>query len=220
MIWPWNIKSVMTWHEIFLRVDKLNNVVAYDKGLCQSYMTLLRYNGVNHMAKEKYYIPISTTPMFTKHDRMIAYEKWSSSAESYDPLITSTHVVTKLDRLVPYDKSLPRKSLNKLWSRDHVRTAGLNISTRHQAMSGKKSIYVRRKLLQGRRSRLEWSLKNDYKLPTSSALAFPTLLFPFMNILIDNLFMQFFYIENRKTCLSKKILYQYLGKLLFWKHFI
>ena len=66
------------------------------------------------MAKEKHHIPISTTPMFTKHDRMIAYEKGSSSAESYDPLITSTHVVTKLDRVVPYDKSLPRKSLNKL----------------------------------------------------------------------------------------------------------
>lgn len=104
----------MTCHEIFLRVDKLNNVVAYDKGLYQSYMTLLPYNDVNHMAKEKHHIPISTTPMFTKYDRMIAYEKGSSSAESYDPLITSTHVVTKLDRVVPYDKSLPRKSLNKL----------------------------------------------------------------------------------------------------------
>ena len=32
-----------------------------------------------------------------------------------------------------------------------------------------------------------------------------------MNILIlnDNLLKQFFYIQNRKICLSKKILYQY-----------
>ena len=32
--------------------------------------------------------------------------------------------------------------------------------------------------------------------------------FSFMNILIDNLLMQFFYIQNRKMCLSKKILFQ------------
>ena len=31
-----------------------------------------------------------------------------------------------------------------------------------------------------------------------------------MNILIDNLLMQCFYIQNRKMCLSKKILYQYI----------
>ena len=30
-----------------------------------------------------------------------------------------------------------------------------------------------------------------------------------MNVLIDNLLKQFFYIQNRKMCLSKKILYQY-----------
>ena len=30
-----------------------------------------------------------------------------------------------------------------------------------------------------------------------------------MNILINNLFVQFFYIQNRKVCLSKKILYHY-----------
>ena len=30
-----------------------------------------------------------------------------------------------------------------------------------------------------------------------------------MNVLIDNLMKQFFYIQNRKMCLSKKILYQY-----------
>ena len=30
-----------------------------------------------------------------------------------------------------------------------------------------------------------------------------------MNILIDNLLMQLFYIQNHKTCLNKKILYQY-----------
>ena len=30
-----------------------------------------------------------------------------------------------------------------------------------------------------------------------------------MNFLIDNLLKQFFYIQNRKMCLNKKILYQY-----------
>ena len=39
--------------------------------------------------------------------------------------------------------------------------------------------------------------------------------------------MQFFYIQNRKMCLSKTILYQYfvvflscLGQFLLWKHLI
>ena len=35
------------------------------------------------------------------------------------------------------------------------------------------------------------------------------MVFLFMNILIDNLFVQFFYIQNRKTCLIKKVLYHY-----------
>ena len=32
----------------------------------------------------------------------------------------------------------------------------------------------------------------------------------FMNILIDNLQRRFFYIQDRKMCLSKKVLYQYI----------
>ena len=40
--------------------------------------------------------------------------------------------------------------------------------------------------------------------------AFPALVFLFMNILIDNLLMQFFCIQNRKMYLSTKILYQYI----------
>ena len=32
-----------------------------------------------------------------------------------------------------------------------------------------------------------------------------------MNILIDNLLYQFFYIQNRKMCLSKQILYQHFA---------
>ena len=43
-----------------------------------------------------------------------------------------------------------------------------------------------------------------------------------MDILIDNLRMDFFYIQTRKMCLSKEILYQYfvanlpcLGRLQF-----
>ena len=31
-----------------------------------------------------------------------------------------------------------------------------------------------------------------------------------MNILIDNLQRRFFYIQDRKMCLSKKVLYQYI----------
>ena len=48
-----------------------------------------------------------------------------------------------------------------------------------------------------------------------------------MNILIDSLLMQFFYTQNRKMCLSEKILYQSfvvflpcLGQLLLSKRFI
>ena len=37
----------------------------------------------------------------------------------------------------------------------------------------------------------------------------PLLVFLLMNILIDNLLMQFFSIQNRKMCSSKNILYQY-----------
>ena len=40
------------------------------------------------------------------------------------------------------------------------------------------------------------------------SLAFPALVFLFMNILIDNLLMKFFYIQNRKMCFSKKVLHQ------------
>ena len=40
--------------------------------------------------------------------------------------------------------------------------------------------------------------------------AFPALIFLFMNILIENLLMQFFYIQICKMCFSKNILYQYL----------
>ena len=34
-------------------------------------------------------------------------------------------------------------------------------------------------------------------------------IFLFMNIVRDNLLMQFFYIQSHKKCSSKKILYQY-----------
>ena len=58
-------------------------------------------------------------------------------------------------------------------------------------------------------------VKKNCQLPTSEkSKAFgkhrpPALAFLFMNILINNLFMQFFYIQNRNMCLSKKILYHY-----------
>ena len=38
----------------------------------------------------------------------------------------------------------------------------------------------------------------------------------FMNILIDDLLIQFFCIQNRKMCLSKKILYQYFAVFFFF----
>ena len=36
-----------------------------------------------------------------------------------------------------------------------------------------------------------------------------------MNFLIEDLLMQYFYIQNRKMCLSKKILYQYFHQISF-----
>ena len=35
-----------------------------------------------------------------------------------------------------------------------------------------------------------------------------------MKVLVNNLLEQFFYIKNRKMCLSKEILYQYF--VVFW----
>ena len=56
---------------------------------------------------------------------------------------------------------------------------------------------------------------------------FCAVIFLFMNILMDDLLMRFFYIQNRKMCLSKPSFYQYLfgflpclALLLLWKHFI
>ena len=41
-----------------------------------------------------------------------------------------------------------------------------------------------------------------------------------MNFLIDNLLKQFFFIQNGKMCLSKKILYQYfVAFCLAWDNF-
>ena len=61
-------------------------------------------------------------------------------------------------------------------------------------------------------------VKKNYNLPMSyksEAISKhrPLLLCFFMNILIDNLLMQFFHIPNRTMCLSKKILYQYFTLL-------
>ena len=53
-------------------------------------------------------------------------------------------------------------------------------------------------------------------LVTDVLKLFLFLLFLFMNILTDNLFMQFFYIQNRKVCLSKKILYHYFAVVFFF----
>ena len=59
----------------------------------------------------------------------------------------------------------------------------------------------------------------------SVSTGFPPLFF--INILKENLLMQVFYIQNRKMCLSKMIIYQYsaaflpcLGQLLLRLHFI
>ena len=40
-----------------------------------------------------------------------------------------------------------------------------------------------------------------------------------MNIFLDNLLKQFFYIQNYRMCLSKKILYQYFVFCPAWDSF-
>ena len=53
------------------------------------------------------------------------------------------------------------------------------------------------------------------RLKTQKHSAFHALVFLFMNILIDSLLgMQFLYIQNRKMCLRKKVLFDVDGHLL------
>lgn len=47
-----------------------------------------------------------------------------------------------------------------------LNTSGLNISTRHQTVSGKKSSFLRRRLLYNEHSCSVWNLKCNYKLST------------------------------------------------------
>lgn len=47
-----------------------------------------------------------------------------------------------------------------------LNTSGLNISTRHQTVSGKKSSFLRRRLLYNEHSCSVWNLKYNYKLST------------------------------------------------------
>ena len=64
----------------------------------------------------------------------------------------------------------------------------------------------------------QWTQLSDVKLKKGInalklrsirwSLSFLALVFLFMNILIDNLLMKFFYIQNRKMCFSKKVLHQ------------
>ena len=64
----------------------------------------------------------------------------------------------------------------------------------------------------------QWTQLSDVKLKKGInalklrsirwSLVFPALVFLFMNILIYNLLMKFFYIQNRKMCFSKKVLHQ------------
>ena len=64
----------------------------------------------------------------------------------------------------------------------------------------------------------QWTQLSDVKLQKGInalklrsirwSLVFPALVFLFMNILIYNLLMKFFYIQNRKMCFSEKVLHQ------------
>ena len=89
-------------------------------------------------------------------------------------------------KMVKYLCFIKRESIQNI-------KAWILISTEHRTMSGKKLSYAQRKLLQNGHSSLPEIKKNIF----------------FMKLLIDYLLVQFFYIQNRNICLSKKISYQY-----------
>ena len=67
---------------------------------------------------------------------------------------------------------------------------GLNISTSHRTMSGKKKSYVRRAVVQCEVKKSFISYRRLKTQKHSVSIPFPVLIFVFMNILIDNLILQ------------------------------